>query len=262
MVTDELRREFLVTGIMKEDTTTATYTHIDRVVLGGMVPVKKSLELPAGENVASEFFLEKREAGIFNIGGPGVIEVDGTAYEMEPTDCLYIGRGHRNVSVRSKDAGNPARFYFNSTPSFFDLPVKKITMEQARKVNLGSQEKCSERVINQYIHPEVTDSCQLTMGYTVVHAKNIWNTMPAHLHERRMEVYFYCDFPKEEVVFHFMGEPQETRHLIVQCEQAVISPSWSIHGGAGTFNYSFIWGMAGENKDFGDMDVIPLTEMK
>ncbi len=262
MTTDELRQEFLVTDIMSEGKTTVTYSHIDRVMLGGIVPTDKALSLPSGDLIASEFFLEKRELGVFNIGGPGLIEVSGKKYDIDYRDCLYIGRGEKEVSFQSKDKSNPAKFYYNSTPSFVDLPVKKITIDQARKVNLGSQDKCNVRVINQYIHPEVMDSCQLTMGYTVVAENNVWNTMPAHLHERRMEVYFYCDFPKDQVVFHFMGEPTETRHLIMQPEQAAISPSWSIHGGAGTVNYSFIWGMAGENKDFGDMDVIPLTEMK
>ena len=262
LTTDELRQEFLVTDIMGEGKTTVTYSHIDRVMLGGIVPTDKALSLPSGDLIASEFFLEKRELGVFNIGGPGLIEVSGKKYDIDYRDCLYIGRGEKEVSFQSKDKSNPAKFYYNSTPSFVDLPVKKITMEQARHVNLGSQDKCNVRVINQYIHPEVMDSCQLTMGYTVVAENNVWNTMPAHLHERRMEVYFYCDFPEDQVVFHFMGEPTETRHLIMQPEQAAISPSWSIHGGAGTVNYSFIWGMAGENKDFGDMDVIPLTEMK
>ncbi|HKK64967.1 MAG TPA: 5-dehydro-4-deoxy-D-glucuronate isomerase [Clostridia bacterium] len=262
MTTDELRQEFLVTDIMSEGKTTVTYSHIDRVMLGGIVPTDKALSLPSGDLIASEFFLEKRELGVFNSGGPGLIEVSGKKYDIDYRDCLYIGRGEKEVSFQSKDKSNPAKFYYNSTPSFVDLPVKKITIDQARKVNLGSQDKCNVRVINQYIHPEVMDSCQLTMGYTVVAENNVWNTMPAHLHERRMEVYFYCDFPKDQVVFHFMGEPTETRHLIMQPEQAAISPSWSIHGGAGTVNYSFIWGMAGENKDFGDMDVIPLTEMK
>jgi len=262
LTTDELRQEFLVTDIMSEGKTTVTYSHIDRVMLGGIVPIDQALPLPSGDLIASEFFLEKRELGVFNIGGSGLIEVSGKKYDMDYRDCLYIGRGEKEVSFQSKDKSNPAKFYYNSTPSFVDLPVKKITIEQARKVNLGSQDKCNVRVINQYIHPEVMDSCQLTMGYTVVAENNVWNTMPAHLHERRMEVYFYCDFPKDQVVFHFMGEPTETRHLIMQPEQAAISPSWSIHGGAGTVNYSFIWGMAGENKDFGDMDVIPLTEMK
>ena len=262
MTTDELRGEFLITEIMVPGKTTSTYSHIDRVIVGGVVPTDKALSLPAGEVVASEFFLEKREIGIFNIGGAGVIEVAGKKYDMEFRDCLYIGRGEKEVNFSSVDKSTPAKFYYNSTPSFVDLPVRKITMDQARKVPLGSQDKCNERVINQYIHPEVMDSCQLTMGYTVVHENNIWNTMPAHLHERRMEVYFYCDFPEDQVVFHFMGEPTETRHLIMRPEEAALSPSWSIHGGAGTVNYSFIWGMAGENKDFGDMDVIPLTEMK
>ncbi|MFO7730952.1 MAG: 5-dehydro-4-deoxy-D-glucuronate isomerase [Spirochaetia bacterium] len=262
MTTEELRREFLVTDIMSEGRTTVTYSHIDRVMLGGIVPTDKALSLPSGDLIASEFFLEKRELGVFNIGGPGFIEVGGKKYDMDYRDCLYLGRGEKEVSFQSKDKSKPAKFYYNSTPSFVDLPVKKITIEQARHVNLGSQDKCNLRVINQYIHPEVMESCQLTMGYTVVAENNVWNTMPAHLHERRMEVYFYCDFPEDQVVFHFMGEPTETRHLVMQPEQAAISPSWSIHGGAGTVNYSFIWGMAGENKDFGDMNVIPLTDMK
>ncbi len=262
MTTEELRDEFLVTGIMEAGQVTATYTHIDRVILGGICPVDKALGLPSGDLIASEFFLEKREIGIFNVGGPGIIEVEGSAYDMDFRDCLYIGRGVKKVLLSSKDKTNPAKFYYNSTPSFVDLPVKKITIEMARHVNLGSADKCNVRVINQYIHPEVMESCQLTMGFTVVEKENVWNTMPAHLHERRMEVYFYTDFPEDEVVFHFMGEPQETRHLVVKRDEAVISPSWSIHGGAGTMAYSFIWGMAGENKDFGDMDVIPLVEMK
>ena len=262
MTTEELRDEFLVTGIMEAGQITATYTHIDRVILGGICPVDKTLGLPSGDLIASEFFLEKREIGIFNVGGPGSIEVEGAQFDMDFRDCLYIGRGAKKVLLSSKDKTNPAKFYYNSTPSFVDLPVKKITMEGARHVNLGSADKCNVRIINQYIHPEVMESCQLTMGLTVVEKENVWNTMPAHLHERRMEVYFYTDFPEDEVVFHFMGEPQETRHLVVKRDEAVISPSWSIHGGAGTMAYSFIWGMAGENKDFGDIDVIPLVEMR
>jgi len=262
MTTEELRSEFLVTEIMKADEVTATYTHIDRVILGGIVPVQKKLGLPSGDLIASDYFLEKREIGIFNVGGPGMIKVGETEYEMSFRDCLYIGKGVEEAVFSSRDKKNPAKFYYNSTPSFIDLPTKKVTMETCRKVNLGSPDKCNVRVINQYIHPEVLDSCQLLMGFTVVEKENVWNTMPAHLHERRMEVYFYTDFPEEEVVFHFMGEAQETRHLIVKQNEAVISPSWSIHGGSGTTNYSFIWGMAGENKDFGDMDVIPLVEMK
>lgn len=262
MTTEELRSEFLVSGIMDPGKVTATYTHIDRVILGGIVPLDTALGLPSGDLVASEFLLEKREIGIFNVGGPGQIEVEGKKYDMDYRDCLYIGRGVKDVALSSRNKAEPARFYYNSTPSFVDLPIKKITLEGARKVNLGSADKSSTRVINQYIHPEVMESCQLTMGLTILEEGNIWNTMPAHLHERRMEVYFYTAFPEEEVVFHFMGEPQETRHLVVKRDEAVISPSWSIHGGAGTVAYNFIWGMAGENKDFGDMDVIPLVDMK
>lgn len=262
MTTDELRREFLITEIMVPGKVSVTYSHIDRIIVGGIVPDRNPLGLPAGDLIFSDFFLQKREVGIFNIGGPGIIEVDGTSFSMNYQDCLYIGRGARYVSCSSSDAQAPAKYYYNSTPSFVDLPATKITMETARKVSLGSEEKCNVRVINQYIHPDVVESCQLTMGYTVVAANSVWNTMPSHLHERRMEVYFYCAVPEEEVVFHVMGEPAETRHLIVANEEAVISPSWSIHGGAGTCAYHFIWGMAGENKDFGDMEVIPLRMMK
>lgn len=262
MTTDELRREFLVTDIMKKDEVTATYTHIDRVILGGIVPANKSLGLPSGDQIAADFFLQRREIGIFNLGGPGKITVEGTEYEMNLRDCLYIGKGVKDVQLSSTDKNNPAKYYYNSTPSFIEIPVKKISFEMARKVNLGSADKSNTRVINQYIHPAVMKSCQLSMGLTVLEEKNIWNTMPPHLHERRMEVYFYTDFPEDQIVFHFMGQPQETRHIVMKRDEAVISPSWSIHGGAGTTSYSFIWGMAGENQDFDDMDGIALVDMK
>ncbi len=259
--TQKLRKEFLVTDLFIPGKGSMTYSHIDRIIIGGVLPLDEIVPLEGGKEIAAEYFLQRREMGIINIGGPGKVSVDGEEYKLVFRDGLYLGKGAQNVAFSSSEHENPAKFYLASTPSFQSFPTKKITIDDARKVDIGAQEKCSKRTLYQYIHPEIAASSQLLMGLTVVYPSNIWNTMPAHTHGRRMEVYFYFDIPDEDVVFHFMGEPTETRHLVVRNEQAVISPSWSIHGGAGTTNYNFIWAMAGENQDFKDVDGVPLTEI-
>jgi 4-deoxy-L-threo-5-hexosulose-uronate ketol-isomerase len=260
--TNTLRKQFLVTDIFVPGTVTMTYSHIDRIIIGGVYPNGKSISLQVGKELAAEYFLERREMGIINVGGPGRVSVDGKQYELSFRDGLYIGRGAKEVSFSSDSSKGPPKFYFNSTPSFQNLPSKKITTEDALKIGVGEESTCTKRTIYQYIHPEIVDSSQLLMGLTELYASNVWNTMPPHTHGRRMEVYFYFNLPGDHVVFHFMGEPCETRHVVVRNEQAVISPSWSIHGGAGTTNYTFIWAMAGENQDFTDMDGVSLTEIR
>lgn len=251
--TQRLRKDFLVQGLMVPGQINMVYSHIDRIIIGGIRPIKPII-LQAGKEIGASFFLERREMGIINIGSPGKVTIDGHVYDLSEKDGLYIGMGARNVEFASADPANPAKFYFNSTPAHRNYPTTKISIEQARKVQLGTVEEANRRTINQYIHPAVLQSCQLVMGITVLEVGSIWNTMPCHTHDRRMEVYFYLDMPSDASVFHLMGEPNETRHIIVHNEEAVISPSWSIHSGVGTRNYTFIWGMAGENQTFDDMD--------
>ena len=238
------------------------YSHVDRIIAGGSKPVKKALSFEAGKEIGADTFLEKRELGLINIGGEGRINVDGTEYVLKTMDGMYIGQGARDVFMTSSDKDKPAKFYFNSAPAHAAYPTKKVSINDARQLHLGDRTESNVRTIYQYIHPDVLQSCQLMMGMTILEPENVWNTMPAHTHERRMEVYFYFDFPEEGVVFHLMGKPDETRHLVVRNEQAVISPSWSIHSGVGTTNYTFIWGMVGENQTFIDMDGVPMQQLK
>ena len=260
--TDRLREEFHIGNLFTKDNIRMVYSHTDRIIVIGMMPIKLELKLEAGRELAADYFLERRELGCINIGGPGVITVDGEEYEMNPRDGIYVGRGHRDLRFVSKDETNPAKFYITSCPAHAEYPTVKIDITKARKVPCGSVEDCNKRVINQYIHPEVMKSCQLAMGLTQLEVGSNWNTMPCHTHDRRMEVYLYLDMGANDAVFHMMGEPKETRHIVMHNEEAVISPSWSIHSGVGTKNYSFIWAMCGENQEFDDMDHIETKELR
>lgn len=254
MDTAALRNAFLIENIFTNDTINLTLTHYDRFIAGGAMPVSKSIALPNPEKLKAQFFLERRELGIINVGGKGSVTVDGQAYELDFKEALYIGKGAKDVRFTSADKTKPAKFYINSAPAHHSYPTKKIARAQAEVVELGSPATANHRVINKLIVNSVLEVCQLQMGMTELKTGSVWNTMPAHTHDRRMEVYFYFEVPEGQSVCHFMGEPQETRHIWMQNEQAVISPNWSIHSGAGTSNYTFIWGMAGENLDYGDMD--------
>ena len=260
--TDRLREEFHIANLFTKDNIRMVYSHIDRIIVIGMMPVFAELKLEAGKELAAEYFLERRELGCINIGGKGIITVDGETYEMNPRDGIYVGMGHKQVSFKSVDPACPAKFYMTSCPAHTAYPIVKIDITKARKVPCGSVEDCNKRVINQYIHPEVMKSCQLAMGLTQLEVGSNWNTMPCHTHDRRMEVYLYLDMGQNDAVFHMMGEPKETRHIIMHNEEAVISPSWSIHSGVGTKNYSFIWAMCGENQEFTDMDHIETKELR
>ncbi len=264
--TEELRREFLVTGLYSPDKVNAVYSHVDRMVTVGIMPVSKRLAIDDGidvwANFGTHYFLERREAGIFNLGGNGSIEADGKTYELGYKDCLYLTKGTDNVFFSSNDANNPAKFYMVSAPAHTSYESRLIKIADAAKKPLGDIKTSNKRVINQFIHPAVLKTCQLSMGLTELEPGSVWNTMPAHTHERRMEIYTYFEIPEGNIVFHFMGQGNETRHIVMKNFEAVISPSWSIHAGAGTSNYSFIWAMGGENQEFDDMDNISPVDMK
>ena len=260
--TEELRREFHISALFHADEVKMVYSHIDRIITAGFMPVTKELKLEAGKELAADYFLQRREMGCINIGGAGVITVDGVDYDLNPRDGIYIGMGNKEISFRCVDAKNPPKFYVSSCPAHKEYPIAKIDITKAKKVPCGTTEDCNKRVINQYIHPEVMQSCQLAMGLTQLEPGSNWNTMPSHTHERRMEVYMYLDMDENDAVFHMMGQPQETRHIIMHNEEAVISPSWSIHSGVGTKAYSFIWAMCGENQEFTDMDFIETKDLR
>lgn len=264
--TEETRNEFLITGLYKADEVVAVYSHVDRMVTLGCMPVNETVSIDKGidvwANFGTTYFLERREVGIFNIGGAGKISVDGKEYKLGYKDCLYITKGAKEVLFSSDDAQKPAKFYMVSAPAHCSYETRLITIDEAAKKPLGAMETSNKRVINQFIHPDVLPTCQLSMGMTCLEPGSVWNTMPAHTHERRMEIYTYFEIPEGNVVFHMMGEGKETRHIVMQNEEAVISPSWSIHSGAGTSNYTFIWAMGGENQAFDDMDTIPTTELR
>lgn len=262
--TAALRREFLIENIFEADRYTLTYSHIDRIIIGGVMPVAASVSFgnEMGKQLGVSYFLERRELGVINIGGPGTIEVDGKVWEIGTEEALYVGKGAQRLSFRSSDAAHPAKFYFNSAPAHSRFPDKKVGKEEAVRTTLGDAATSNRRTINKYLVPDVLPTCQLTMGLTRLDEGNLWNTMPCHTHERRMEVYFYFDMNPECAVFHMMGQPQETRHLLVHNEQAVISPSWSIHAGVGTERYTFIWGMVGENQVFDDMDHVKIRDLR
>ena len=259
--TTMLRSEFLIDNLMQEGKINLTYTHYDRYIAGSVVPVS-SLKLEVIDSLKASYFLERRELGIINVGESGTVEVDGTLYALEHKDALYIGRGNKEIIFKSDNANKPAKFYLNSAPAHTQYPTQKVSLAEANKLELGSMETANHRTVNQMIIGGVVTTCQLQMGMTTLKTGSVWNTMPAHVHDRRMEVYFYLDIPEEQAVCHFMGQPTETRHIWVHNHQAVISPPWSIHCGSGTSNYTFIWGMAGENLDYNDMDVAKITELR
>lgn len=265
--TEETRDEFLITDLYQADKVVSVYSHVDRMVTLGCMPVNETVpidkDLDVWANFGTEYFLERREIGIFNIGdGAGTIVADGISYHLGIKDCLYITQGTKTVTFASDDANAPAKFYMVSAPAHCRYETKLITITEAAKRPLGTLEQCNKRVINQFIHPSVLKTCQLTMGMTALAPGSNWNTMPSHTHERRMEVYTYFDIPEGQVVFHMMGEPTQTRHVVMKNYDAVISPSWSIHSGVGTSNYTFIWAMGGENQAFDDMDNIATTDLR
>ena len=264
--TEELRREFLITDLYVPDTVKATYSHVDRVVVLGIMPVNEKVPIDKGidvwGNFGTEYFLERREIGVFNLGGKGYIEVDGTRYELGYIDCLYITKGAREVFFGSLDSSDPARFYAASYPAHKACKTTLLTYENANHRPLGDSTFANKRVINQFIHPDVLETCQLSMGLTQLDPGSVWNTMPCHTHERRMEVYTYFEIPEDQAVIHLMGQPQEVRPIVMQNFDAVISPSWSIHSGCGTANYTFIWAMGGENLAFDDMDTLKSTDLR
>ncbi len=260
--TERLREEFLIQDLFTKDNIRMVYSHIDRIITTGIMPVFRELKLEAGKELAAEYFLQRREMGCINIGGKGIITIDDVEYEMNPRDGIYVGMGNKEITFKSVDSNEPAKFYVSSCPAHKEYPIVKIDITKAKKVPCGSVEDCNKRVINQYIHPEVMKSCQLSMGLTQLEEGSNWNTMPSHTHDRRMEVYLYLDMGENDAVFHMMGEPNETRHIIMHNEEAVISPSWSIHSGVGTKAYSFIWAMCGENQEFTDMDHIETRDLR
>lgn len=271
--TDRLREEFLIQGLFTLGEIKMVYSHIDRIITGAAVPGKEVLKLTAGEELRAEYFLQRREMGIINIGGDGVITVDGKEYQVAHKEGMYIGMGAKEITFASKEEETPAKFYFNSTPAHHTYPTVLIKPEGEQeegvvivkpenKVELGTLEQSNHRTICKYILPGQVESCQLEMGMTKLEPGSVWNTMPSHTHDRRMEVYLYFDIPEDAFVMHFMGEPTETRHIVMRNEEAVISPSWSIHSGCGSQAYTFIWGMAGENQDFDDMDNIDNKDLR
>lgn len=270
--TERLREEFLVQGLFVPGKTKLVYSHIDRIITGGVMPLTP-IKLTAGEELRAKYFCDRRELGVINIGGKGVITVDGKDYTLESKDGIYIGMGSKEITFASLDQSNPAKFYLNSAPAHFTYPtvlIKRegeakedtIIIQDVNKVELGTLEESNHRVINKYILPGQVESCQLEMGMTELKPGSVWNTMPCHTHDRRMEVYLYFNMPENAVVMHYMGEPSETRHLVMRNEEAVISPSWSIHSGSGSQAYTFIWGMVGENQDFNDMDHVKMNDLR
>ncbi len=261
--TEGLRREFLIADLFAPGATRLVYSHFDRIIVGGVVPASLPLTLDVDrEVIGADHLLDARELGVLNLGGAGEVVVDGTSHPLDRLDALYVGRGSTSVSFSSRSPASPARFYLLSGVAHRGLPTTRIGRAAARKVVAGSREECNRRTIHQVIHPDVVASCSLVMGYTVLEPASVWNTMPCHTHPRRMEVYFYFDVPPHAVVFHLMGAPDETRHIVARNEQGIISPSWSIHSGVGTASYSFVWGMVGENQTFTDIDTVPVETLR
>ncbi|NLX80865.1 MAG: 5-dehydro-4-deoxy-D-glucuronate isomerase [Proteiniphilum sp.] len=260
--TERLREDFLIETVFAADEVNMVYSMYDRMIVGGAMPVNETLHLEAIEPLKQPIFLRSREFGTFNVGGPGIVKVGDVTYELDYKEALYLGSGDREVYFESKDKNNPAKFYFNSATAHRNYPDKKITKADAEVAEMGSLETSNHRNINKMIVNQVLPTCQLQMGMTELATGSVWNTMPAHVHSRRMEAYFYFEVPADQAVCHFMGEVEETRHIWMHNDQAVLSPEWSIHSGAGTSNYTFIWGMAGENLDYGDQDFSKITELK
>ena len=260
--TQRLRRDFLIEKIFSPDEVNMVYSMYDRMIVGGAMPVNEALLLEAIEPLKADHFTTRREVGIFNVGGKGIVRVGNDTFELDYKEALYIGRGDRNVTFASTDKNHPAKFYFNSTTAHCQYPCKKITKDNAIVAHMGSLEMSNERNINKMIVNQVLPTCQLQMGMTELLTGSVWNTMPAHTHSRRMEAYFYFELPEDQAVCHLMGEPQETRHIWMKGEQAVLSPEWSIHSAAATHNYTFIWGMGGENLDYSDQDFTEITALR
>ncbi len=262
--TEGLRRHFLVEDLFKPDAATLTYSQIDRIIVGGIMPVTQAVSFAAelGKHTGTDYFLQRRELGLINIGGAATVTVDGQVFEIGPREALYVGQGAKLLAFASVDAAVPAKLYFNSAPAHTAYPHKKVTLAEASPETLGSPETSNRRTIYKFLVPDVLPTCQLLMGMTQLEPGSLWNTMPCHTHDRRMEVYFYFDMNEQAVVFHMMGEPTQTRHVVVRNEQAVINPSWSLHAGVGTQAYTFIWGMVGENQVFKDMDHVPMTALR
>lgn len=268
--TGKLRSHFMMPKVMEEDVINLTYSMYDRLIFGGVVPVKETITLETIDPLKASYFLERRELGVINTGGSGIVTVDGKEYELNFKDALYVGRGNKNVTFRSKDASHPAKFYLNSTPAHKEYKTQLITIDgrkgtiKANSFAAGKMEESNDRIINQLIVSNVLQEgpCQLQMGLTELKPGSVWNTMPAHVHDRRVEAYFYFNVPEGNAICHLMGQPQENRLIWLHNEQAVMSPEWSIHAAAGTSNYMFIWGMGGENLDYGDMDKVTYLEMK
>ena len=262
MNTQQLRENFLVQHLMQANQIQLVYSHFDRVIVGGAMPVSNPVLLPNEAELRADYFLERRELGIINVGGAGKVEADGVVYELSKLDALYLGKGTRSVCFSSASADHPAQYFLLSAPAHHTYPNRRMQKNEAAPVHLGEKATSNERTIYKYIHQEGIQSCQLVMGLTVLKEGSVWNSVPPHTHTRRMEVYFYFDLPEAHRVFHLMGEPQETRHIVMANQEAVISPPWSVHCGPGTTNYGFIWAMAGENYTFTDMDPVPIATMQ
>ncbi|WP_053251582.1 5-dehydro-4-deoxy-D-glucuronate isomerase [Ensifer adhaerens] len=260
--TARLRREFLISDLFAADAVNFTYTHVDRLILGGAMPKSKSVAFGSGDDIGTPYLLSAREMGIANLGGTGTVTVDGKSFVLENRDVLYVGRGAKEIVVASESADRPARYYMNSVPAGVDLPHRLVKKSEAKALELGDVKRSNKRRLVMYIHPEVMPSCLLLMGITDLAEGSAWNTMPPHVHERRMEAYCYFDMAPEDRIVHVMGEPDETRHLIVADGDAVLSPAWSIHMGAGTGPYAFVWGMTGENQEYNDVNPVALAELK
>ena len=262
MTTQEVRKNFMVETLFKPDSIEMLYSDVDRAIVGSAVPVQKTLELSSADELRADFFCQRRELGVLNIGSAGTVTVDGKQYAVDNKDSLYIGRGSKAISFVSNNPKDPAKFYLLSYPAHAEYPTIHIQVQQATPVELGSVEASNKRTIYKCIHPDAVKSCQLVMGFTILEPGCVWNTMPPHTHERRMEVYMYFDIAEDVRVFHLMGKPNETRHIVLKNEQAVVSPSWSIHSGVGTGAYTFCWGMGGENQAFDDMDHLTMDDIK
>ena len=262
MNTEQLRENFLVENLFADDEIKLVYTHYDRVIIGGVKPVNKTIDLPNHPELKAEYFLERRELGVINVGADGIVVADGKEFPLRKMDCVYLGKGTQKVKFRSKSKKESALFYLLSAPAHHKYPNRSLSGEKAAPVQLGATETANKRTVYKYIHLDGLKSCQLVMGLTVMEPGSVWNSVPPHTHTRRMEVYFYFDLPAEHRIMHFMGEPQQTRHLVMANNEAVISPPWSTHYGCGTFSYGFIWGMAGENLVYTDMDPAPVATLK
>lgn len=259
--TQELREHFLIPDLFQNDQINLTYSMYDRFIVGGAFPVSKDLKLETIDDLKAENFLDRRELGVINVGGTGVVEVDGKEFKLAHKEALYVGKGTKNVIFKKSDGDQPV-FYLNSAPAHKECPTKKVGKEDAEVVHLGDEKYANKRILNKLIVNSIVETCQLQMGMTELVEGNVWNTMPPHTHERRMEAYFYFNLEEGQTISHFMGQPDETRHIFMKNHQAVLSPEWSIHAGAGTSNYTFIWGMAGENLDYGDMDKVDPDNLK